>query len=123
MKSNILPVLQTVVGDTLHRAVLVEIDRDDPLVDDLLLHERDFCALSAARCSKIPRRSGSDGGRRAHHDQDLILAGTDRNLLQCSGGQDVALLELLTGARSENRADEGYGGGYAQTGRKRDVLG
>src|SRR5437764_928067 len=37
-----LAVLQPVIGEPLHLAVLVEIDGDDPLVDDLLVHEGDF---------------------------------------------------------------------------------
>src|SRR6476659_1609920 len=43
-----LAVLQSVIGEPLHLAILVEIDRDHALVDDLLVHERDF-ALRALR--------------------------------------------------------------------------
>src|SRR3982074_3884838 len=35
-----LAVLQPVIGEPLHLALLVEIDRDHPLVDDLLVPER-----------------------------------------------------------------------------------
>src|SRR5665213_2395665 len=43
-----LAVLQPVIGEPLHLAVLVEIDRDHPLVDDALVHEQHF-ALRALR--------------------------------------------------------------------------
>src|ERR1700722_20397640 len=36
-----LAVLQPVIGEALHLAILVEIDRDDTLVDHLLIHEGD----------------------------------------------------------------------------------
>ena len=85
-------------------ALLVEIDRDHPLVDHLLVHERHF-ALGALRdVIEHLTVEGGDGGRRAHHDQHLILAGADRNLLERARRQDVALLELLAGAGSQRQA-------------------
>ena len=44
---------------------------------------------------------GRHGGGRAHHDQHLVLARADRDLLQRAGRQDIALLELLAGAAGQ----------------------
>src|SRR6266404_7331169 len=105
-------VLQPEIGEPLNLAVPVEIDRDDPLVDDLLVHERDR-ALGALRdVIENLAVEGCDRGWRSHHDQHLILARTDRNLLESARRQDVALLELLAGdAAAQHRAHQGDGGG------------
>src|SRR5215216_4853883 len=101
-----LAVLQPVIGEPLHLTVLVEIDRDHALVDDLLIHERDF-ALGALRdVIEYLAVQGRDRRRRSHHDQHLVLAGADRNLLQRVGRQDIALLELLAGAPGECSAEQ-----------------
>src|SRR3954447_23084297 len=98
-----LAVLQAVIGQPNDLAVLVEIDRDHPLVDYLLVHEHHF-ALGALRdvVKHLPVQRRHRRWR-AHHDQHLVLAGADRNLLERAGWQDVALLELLPGAGAEHR--------------------
>src|SRR5450756_1355921 len=111
-----LAVLQPVIGEPLHVPVLVEIDSDDALVDDLLVHEGDF-ALGALRdVIEHLAVEGGDRRGRAHHDQHLVLAGPDRDLLERAGGQDVALLELLAGAAGQRRADQCCGGDRAEAG-------
>src|SRR6202140_1730352 len=112
-----LAVLQPVIGEPLDLAVAVEIDRDPPLVDHLLVHERDR-ALGALRdVVKYFAVEGRDRRRRSHHDQHLILARPDRDLFQRPGGQDIALLELLAGAAGKRRADQRDGGHRAQAAR------
>src|SRR5712672_3329979 len=91
-------VLQAVIGEPLHPAVLVEIDRDHPLVDDLLVHERDFSLGTLRDVIEDLAVQRCDGRRRAHHDQHLILARADRDLLERARRQDVALLELFAAA-------------------------
>src|SRR5215218_238654 len=109
-----LAVLQSVIGEPLHLAVLVEIDRDHALVDDLLVHERDF-ALGALRdVIEYLAVQGCDRRRRAHHDQHLVLAGADRDLLQRVGRQYIALLELLAGAPGERRTEQCHGRGRTE---------
>src|ERR1700688_3261559 len=101
-----LAVLQPVIGEPLHLAVLVEIDRDPPLVDDLLVHERDLAFGALRNVVEHLAVQGGDGGGRSHHDQHLILARADRNLLERAGRQDVALLKLLAGAPAQRRTRE-----------------
>src|SRR5581483_675524 len=87
-----LAVLEAVVGDALDLAVLVEIDRDNALVDRGVWHEGGG-ALSALR--DVVEGLAADGGdrrRRAEHDQYLLLRGAERDLLQRSLGKDVAAL-------------------------------
>src|SRR6266851_338288 len=105
-----LAVLQPVIGEPLHLAVPVKIDRDHPLVHDLLVHERDR-ALGALRdVIEDFAVEGRDRGWRSHHDQHLILACPDRNLLERAGGEDIALLKLLAGAGAQHRAHQSDGG-------------
>ena len=106
MKSNTRAVLQAVVGDALHAAVLVEIDRHHPLVGHVLVEEGDAALGSLRDVIEDLAAQRRDGGGRAEHDQHLVLAGADRNLLQRAVGQHIALLELL-GAAGERRAGEG----------------
>src|ERR1700687_126595 len=117
--------LQPVIGEPLYLAVLVEIDCDHALVDDLLVHERNR-ALGALR-NVIEHLSveGCDRGWRSHHDQHLILARADRDLLKRTGREDVALLKLLAGAADEHRAHQGDGGyrGHAPPARERAARG
>src|SRR5258708_3165793 len=101
-----LAVLQAVIGEPLHLPVLVEIDRDHPLVDDLLVHERDLAFGALRNVVEHLAVQGADGRGRSHHDQHLILARADRNLLERAGRQDVALLKLLAGAPAQRRAHE-----------------
>src|SRR6267142_6370701 len=108
-----LAVLQAVIGEPLHLAVLVEIDRDDPLVDDLLVHERNHALGALRNVVENLAVEGCDRGRRSHHDQNLILARAHRDLLQRACWQDVALLELLAGAAAEYRAHQSDGRGRA----------
>ena len=106
-------VLQPVIGEPLHLAVLVEIDRDHPLVDDPLVHECDRALGALRNVVENLAVEGRDRGGRSHHDQHLVLARADRNLLKRAGRQDVALLKLLAGAAAEHRAHQGDGGGGA----------
>src|ERR1700694_4465404 len=101
-----LAVLQPVIGEPLYLAVLVEIDRDDPLVDDLLVHERDRALGALRNVIEYLTVEGGDRGWRSHHDQHLILACPDRDLLKRTGGEDIALLELLAGAAAQHRAHQ-----------------
>src|SRR5436305_10374068 len=101
-----LAVLQAVIGEPDHLAVLVEIDRDHPLVDQLLVHEHHLALGALRNVIKDFAIQRGNGRWRAHHDQHLVLAGADRDLLQCAGRQDVTLLELLAGATAENRAED-----------------
>ena len=107
-------VLQSVIGEPSHLAVLVEIDRNDPLVDDLLVHERDRARGALRDVIEDLAVEGCDRGWRSHHDQNLILARSDGNLFKRAGRQDVALLELLAGATAQRRAHQGDGRGGAQ---------
>src|SRR3984885_15950288 len=93
-----LAVLHPVVGEPLHLAVLVEIDRDHPLIDQLLVHERDLAFGALRNVVKHLAVEGGNRGWRPHHDQHLILAGADRNLLERAGRQDIALLKLFADA-------------------------
>src|SRR6478736_7927782 len=99
-----LAVLQSVIGEPLHLAVLVEVDGNDPLVNDLLVHEGDFALGALRNVIEHLAVQGGDGGGRSHHDQHLILAGADRNLLERTRRQDITLLELLAGASTQRRA-------------------
>src|ERR1700730_830770 len=108
-----LAVLQPVIGEPLHLAVLVEIDRDHPLVDHLLVHERDLAFGALRNVVENFAAQGRDRGGRAHHDKHLILARPDRDLLERAGGQDIALLKLLAGAAAQGSAHQGDGGGGA----------
>src|SRR4051794_30597165 len=103
-----LAVLQAVIGEPPHLALLVEIDRDHPLVDDLLVHERHLALTPLRNVIKHLAVEGGDSGGGSHHDQHLILAGADRNLLQRAGRQDVALLELLAGTGAKDHAQQRY---------------
>src|ERR1700730_16105679 len=105
-----LAVLQAVIGKPLHLAVLVEIDRDDPLVDDLLVHERYWALGTLRNVIEYFAVEGCDRGWRSHHDQHLILARADRKLLERAGRQDVALLKLLAGTAGQHCAYQGDGG-------------
>ena len=90
-----LAVLETVIGEPPHLAVVVEIDRDDALVDDFLFHES-RAALGLLRdVIEHFAVDGGDGGGRAEHDQHLFLRGADRDLLERAFLQHIAALEGL----------------------------
>ena len=73
-------------------AALVEVDRDHPLVGDVLRHEGELLLGALRDVIERLAADGGDGGGRAEHDQHLLLAGAERNLLQRAFGQDVAAL-------------------------------
>src|ERR1700722_12196429 len=104
-------VLQSVIGKPLHLPVLVEIDRDHPLVDQPLIHESDRTLGALRDVIEDFAVEGCDGGGRPHHDQHLVLARADRNLLKRPRWKNVTLLKLLAGAAAEHGTDEGNGGG------------
>src|SRR5258707_110964 len=106
-------VLHSVIGEPLHLAVLVEIDRDHPLVDEPLVHEGDRTLGALRNVVEHLAVEGCDRGRRSHHDQHLILARPDRDLLQRAGGKDVAFLKLFAGASAQRRAHQGDRGNSA----------
>src|SRR5487761_2066803 len=107
-------VLQPVIGEPPHLAVLVEIDRDHALIDDLVVHERDRTLGALRNVVEDFAIEGCDRGWCSHHDQDLILARPDGNLLERTRRQDVAFLKLLAAA-AQCRAYQGDRGGGAQT--------
>src|SRR5260221_10601590 len=107
-------VLHSVIGEPLHLAVLVEIDRDHPLVDEPLVHEGDRTLGALRNVVEHLAVEGCDRGRRSHHDQHLILARPDRDLLQRTRRQNIALLKLFAGASAQRRAHQGDGGNSAQ---------
>src|ERR1019366_5200619 len=106
-------VLEPVIGEPPHLAVLVEIDRDDALIDDLVVHERDRTLGALRNVIEDLTVEGGDRGWRPHHDQDLILARPDGNLLKRARRQDVALLKLLA-ATAQCRANQCNRSGGAQ---------
>ncbi len=95
-------------------AVLVEIDRNHPLIDDLLVHERDLPLGALRNVIEYFAVQGGHRRGRTEHDQDLVLACADRDLFQGPVGQDVALLVLLGGARSQRGTGEGRGENEAE---------
>src|SRR5215470_16039214 len=77
-----LAVLDAVIGEPLHTAVLVEIDRDHALIDGLLLQE---CNRSLGALGDVVEGLAADGRHRrwrTKQDQHLFLAGADRDLLE-----------------------------------------
>jgi Phage integrase family len=94
-------VLEAIVGEALHAAILVEIDGYDPLIDDLLRHEANwpFGALGNIVEGLTAHRRHSRG--RAEHNQNLLLRGSNRDLLECSFGHDVTALIGLRQAAAE----------------------
>src|SRR5439155_14677771 len=97
-------VLQPVIGEPLHLAVFVEIDRNHPLVDEPLVHEGDRTLGALRNVIEHFAVEGCDRGWRSHHDQHLILARPDRDLLERAGRKDIALLKLFAGASAQRRA-------------------
>src|SRR5689334_13512643 len=87
-----LSVLQTVVCESCYPAILVEIDRDNALVDDLMGHEGGR-ALRFLRdvIEGIAVDSGDRGGG-AKHDQYLFLRSADRDLFECAFRQHITAL-------------------------------
>lgn len=109
-----LAVLQSVVGEAGHLTVIVEINRDHALIDDRLLHEGDLPLRALRDVIKHLAVQCRDSGGGAHHDQHLILACADLDLLERAGWQDVALLEGLAGAAGHDRAHQRGGERRAQ---------
>src|SRR5262249_11006747 len=74
-------VLHSIISQALDASVLVEIDRDDPLVHYLLRQKRGFFGAlgNIIEHLAVDRR---DGRRRAEHDQNLLLGRAERNLLE-----------------------------------------
>src|SRR5229473_6863952 len=107
-------VLQPVIGEPLHLAVFVEIDRDHPLVDEPLVHEGDRTLGTLRNVIEHLTVEGCDRRWRSHHDQHLILTRPDRDLLERARRQDIALLKLFAGASAQRRAHQGDGGNSAQ---------
>src|SRR4051794_11631967 len=101
-----LAVLQPVVGEALHLALLVEVDRDHPLIDHLLVHESDRTLGTLRDVIEHLAVERGDRRRGPHNDQHLVLARPDRNLLKRAGREDVSLLKLLAGASTERCAQE-----------------
>ena len=97
-------VLDAVIGETFDAAVLVEIDRDHPLVGRFVRYEsgRGFRALGDV--IKSVAAHGSDGGGRAHDNQHLFLGGADRDLLQRAFGNNIAALINLSEATTQHDA-------------------
>ena len=88
-------VLQTVIGKPRNPAVLVEIDRDHPLVHDLIGHEGRRALRLLRNVIKRFAAHGGDGGGGAEHDQHLLLRRADRNLLERAFLQHIAALQRL----------------------------
>ncbi|MGY4289567.1 hypothetical protein ACVWXO_008833 [Bradyrhizobium sp. LM2.7] len=81
--------------------------------------------MRSERCENVVKHLAvecRDGGGRAHHDQHLVLARTDRDLLERAGRQDVALLELFAGAPRERRPDHSCGHDHAPARKKAAPL-
>ena len=100
-----LAVLQAVIGQPLDPAILVEIDRDHALIDHRMRHEGRL-ALGLLR-DVIERLAidGGDGGGRAEHDQHLLLAGADRDLLERAFRQHVTALQRFGHAAAAGERD------------------
>ena len=90
-----LAVLHAVVGDAIDLLVLVEIDREDALVDDLGVHEGDRLLAGLADVVEDLAAIIAGGRGRAEGDQDLVLARADRDLLDGLLRDDVAVLAGL----------------------------
>src|SRR5262249_46360997 len=76
------------------------------LVDDMLIHEHDRPRGALGDVIEDFAVQGRHRRWRPQHDQHLVLAGADRNLLECSRRQDIALLELLAGATRKRAANQ-----------------
>src|SRR3954451_3286572 len=83
-------VFEPVVGQPLNSALLVEVDRDHPLVGDVLVQEGEFLLGALGNVIEHLAADGGDGGGRAEHDQHLLLAGAEWHLLERAFGRDVA---------------------------------
>src|SRR5262245_61470351 len=98
-----LAVLDAVIGEPLDPSILVEVDRDDTLIDGLLQHEGDRSLGALGDVIESLAAHGRNRRGRAQQDQHLLLAGADRDLLERAFRNDVALLVgLAETARERN---------------------
>src|SRR5438445_4987263 len=104
-----LAVLDAVIGEPLDPSVLVEIDRDDALIDRLLHHEGDRPLGALGNIIEGLAAHGRNRRGRAEQDQHLLLACTDRDLLERPFRNDVALLVGLAETARERNAERKHG--------------
>src|SRR5580704_16731823 len=109
-----LAVFHAVFGKPLHFSAFVEIDHDHALVGDGGVNEGDR-ALGPLR--DVIERLAADGRhrrRRAENEQDLLLGGAQRDLLERAVGQHVAALERFAeaAARQQRQREEHDKGAY-----------
>ena len=88
-----LAILQAVVGKPRDAPILVEVDRDDPLIDHRMRHESDGALGFLGDVVERVAVDRSNRGRRAENDQHLLLGGADGNLFQRTLRQHVAALQ------------------------------
>src|SRR5262249_33399948 len=86
-------ILHSVVGETGDAALLVEIDCDDALIDDFVRHEGRRTLRLLRDVIKCFAVDGGNRGRRAEHNQHLLLRGSDGNLFQGAFRHYVPALE------------------------------
>src|SRR6185437_4676491 len=111
-----LTVLQSVIGKPADLTVLVEIDRDHPLIGNLVTHEGKRTRRALGDVIEHFTVEGCHRRGRAHDDQHLVLAGADWNLLERALGQDVTALELLAGDQTATQACAHRSEGCSRTG-------
>src|SRR5215813_10428595 len=87
-----LSVFDAVIGKPLDPSILVEVNRDDALIDCLLHHEGDRPLGTLGDVVERLAAHGRNRRGRAQKDQNLLLARADRDLLERSFRNDVALL-------------------------------
>src|SRR6266849_1449090 len=104
-----LAVPDAVIGEPLDPAALVEIDGNHPLVDHALRHEGDRALGALGDVIKGLAAHGGHRRGRAEHDQDLLLARPDRDLLERPLRHDVAALIGLGEAAAEPHAHGQHG--------------
>jgi len=88
---------EAVIGKPLDPTILIEINCDHPAVDFLLRKEGDLLGA----LGDVVKYLTADGGyrrRRAEHDQNLLLGGAQRDLLQGTLGNHIAVMIRLRDA-------------------------
>lgn len=112
-----LAVLQRVVRTLRNDAVLVEVDGEDLLVDEALLHKGDRAGALLRDIVEDFAVEGRRGRRRAEREKDLFAAGTDRHQVQRCLINDITVVEDLGGLAG----GEANGDGKSKCGRAQEL--
>src|SRR3954468_23024189 len=87
-----LAILHAVIGQPIDPAAAVKVDGDNPLIDHLLRHESHRTLRALRDVVKHLAAYGRDRRRRTEDDQHLLLARSNRNLLERAFRDQVTLL-------------------------------